>query len=76
MTEKTYEVNILTRVTDEEQLFKTAANQASSTGMTVEQIGEMLRTPDNKVNVSACLRIVLDPGASPPGCEILDSTCA
>ncbi len=75
MSEKTYEVSLYVRVHDKEELFKSASAQALKEGMSEAEIGEMLKSPDNEIDVSACLRMIFDPGTSPAGCEILDSSC-
>lgn len=75
MSEKTYAVSLYVRVRDKKELFKTASAQAKKDGMSDAEIKEMLKDSDNKIDVSACLRMIFDPGTSPAGCEILDSSC-
>jgi hypothetical protein len=59
-----YEVSIYIRVTDEAALL--AAAKARATADKVD--------PDDVETVHDALRMLLDPGESPPGTEILDST--
>jgi hypothetical protein len=66
-------VTIHLNVTDPEKLFTAALDRALENGLSEEDARSELRTEDG-VNIGNCARILLDPGISPDGCEILDST--
>ena len=70
-----YTVSISVRVHDVEELYKHAiAVGTAKADMTEAEAADTLRGEDGKVNISACLIMVFDPGASPPGCDIQDSS--
>ena len=62
-----YEFSLYVRVTDPEAL-KVAAKASWETEGNEPW-------DDDEWPIQNCLRQLLDPGMSPPGCEILDSTC-
>ena len=61
-------------VTDVSLLYKTALARAIADGLEPDDAAESL-TYDGEPNVSACVRMLLDPGISPDGLEIDDSSC-
>jgi hypothetical protein len=71
-----HEVSLFVDVHDAKALHANAMQIATSneTGMSVEQAEEMLGQ-QSEPDISACLRMVFDPGLSPPGTKILDSAC-
>ena len=74
MSGKTYAVTLYVSVHDDEELFKNASAKAAEEGMSAPEIEDMLK-PDGEISVSKCLRTIFDPGMSPGGCQILDSSC-
>lgn len=62
----TYEVTITIKVTDEAQMLKAARERAISDGLNSEGADQL--------GVLESLRMLLDPGESPPGTEIQDSS--
>lgn len=70
-----YDVTITVRVANEdrETLFRAAwAHAITKDGMTGQDATEMLR-PEGRIDVKACLQMLLDPGVSPDGCDIEES---
>lgn len=67
-----HECSIYVRVFDAKKLFKAAMARLKSDG--IEDAEECLR-PDGEIDTAKCLQVLLDPGESPPGCEIIDSSC-
>ncbi len=69
-----YSVAIEIRVHDKRALYDQALKQAvDQNSLSLREAREMLGTT-RKVNVDACLRMILDPGVSPDGTEINEST--
>ncbi|HUV97517.1 MAG TPA: hypothetical protein VMV98_08620 [Acidobacteriaceae bacterium] len=60
------------KVDDESALRRAAAERAGSDGLEPEQANEFL-DPDTK-SVEDCVVMLLDPGQSPAGTSILDSS--
>jgi hypothetical protein len=74
---ETHHVSLFVQVSDSKALHAHAMEQAMDKdggGMSDVDAQEMLGTADEP-NISACLRFTFDPGQSPPGTSILDSTC-
>ena len=65
-------VQIEVEVTDRAALWEEAFAKALSLGLSEDQATEWMGTKDQP-DLDACLRQILDPGQSPPGCVILDS---
>ncbi len=65
-----YAVTIYVEVQNEAALF-----EAARTKLLAEAGGDEGTVRDILPDVSAALRWLLDPGVSPPGCEIHDCTC-
>lgn len=61
-------------VQDVERLYSAALEQSTKDGMNKDEADEMLTT-DGDINVTACIRTLLDPGVSPDGLSIDDSDC-
>lgn len=72
----TYTVSIHLTVTDRQALHAHAMTQATTGdgALNKEEALRMLGTSDEP-SVSDCLCFILDPGMSPPGTSILDSSC-
>lgn len=68
-----YQVHL--NITDTTQLFEAAVRSCQRARMAPADIEEFLR-PNGTLAIEACLRQLLDPGQSPPGCEILDTSAA
>lgn len=68
-----YRVSLEVRVDNVAELYAAAKTCLEAANMTAEEIEAVLR-PDGKANVANCLRMLLDPGASPGGCSILNSS--
>lgn len=70
-----YAVTIALEVYDPQALYRSAWDSATSGlgGMSPEQATELLGT-EQEPDVSACLVMVLDPGISPPGTSIHETT--
>lgn len=70
-----YEVTLFVHVEDLPALRAEAERiyRENVTNVTDEDIAELLDL-DGKPDPAACLRMVLDPGISPPGISIQDST--
>lgn len=66
-----HEVSIFILVKDVEALISAARERVTHDMGEDTDVNELV--PDG--DTSAALRWLLDPGASPPGCEILDCTC-
>lgn len=71
-----YTVSIFLNVTDAQALHAHALAKATTgqSALSDEEAINMLGTSDEP-SVSDCLRFILDPGISPPGTSILDSSC-
>jgi hypothetical protein len=69
----TAEVSIYVEVRDVPELIKAARQRVIDDGLAgdMETASEIVADDD----VSCALRIILDPGESPPGCNILDCNC-
>lgn len=63
-----YQFSIDIEVVDERALYEAACLKARDDGLDCEELG----TPEEP-SVRDCLIMLLDPGTSPPGCEIQDS---
>lgn len=68
-----YRVSLEVRVDNVAELYAAAKMCLEAANMTAEEIEDVLRT-DGEVDVANCLRMLLDPGLSPGGCSILDSS--
>jgi hypothetical protein len=68
-----YRVSLEVRVDNVADLYAAATTCLEAANMTAEEIEDVLR-PDGEVHVANCLRMLLDPGLSPGGCSILDSS--
>lgn len=62
----TYEVSILIEVHDEEALLEAGRAKAIEDGLSAEDAADM--------DAGDCLRWIIDPGESPPGTGIQDSS--
>lgn len=73
---KTHQVSIFVDVHDAQALHAHAMKIATEpgSGMSTTDAESMLGSAEEP-NISGCLRMVFDPGASPPGTSILDSSC-
>ena len=69
-----HECSIYVRVYDAEALYKAALAKCKADLIETDDAEEVLR-PDGEIDAAKCLQMILDPGESPPGCEILDSVC-
>lgn len=71
-----YTVSIHLTVTDPKALHGYAMSQVTSGdgALSQEEAQALLGTPDEP-SIPGCLRFILDPGMSPPGTSILDSSC-
>ncbi len=68
-----YRVSLEVKVDNVAELYAAAKTCLEAANMTAEEIKDVLR-PDGEVHVANCLRMLLDPGASPGGCSILESS--
>jgi hypothetical protein len=71
-----YALTLNIRVYDRKELFEAALKHAVSVDQMAEADARKLLSDegeDDGVDVFACLRMVIDPGVSPDGCEIQDS---
>lgn len=68
-----YRVSLEVRIDNVAELYAAAHACLVAANMTAEEIEDVLR-PDGEVSVANCLRMLLDPGASPGGCSILNSS--
>jgi len=68
-----YRVSLEVSVDNITELYAAAKMCLEAANMTAEEIEDVLRT-DREVNVANCLRMLLDPGLSPGGCSIPDSS--
>lgn len=66
---KTYSCCIWVQVWDPELLRQAAVAHPDNSDIGDDFLGE-----DGEILVDDCLVMLLDPGVSPPGCEILEST--
>lgn len=73
MAKGIYRVSLEVRIDNVAELYAAAHACLVAANMTAEEIEDVLR-PDGEVNVANCLRMLLDPGASPGGCSILNSS--
>ena len=74
MKKRTFEVSISIEVKDEAELYEYAMRRSIEDGLSEEAAEEMLGSKEEP-DISACLRMVIDPGTSPSGTSILDSSC-
>lgn len=65
-------VTIEVTVHDEVQLWRAALAHMTGSGIDMDDAQSALGTED-AIDVGACLRMLLDPGESPPGCTIEES---
>lgn len=74
-----HDVTISVRVYDRKALLAAALQHALTVDKLDEVSARQLLTDTDEdsdgVDVSACLRMLLDPGVSPDGCDIQDSSC-
>lgn len=72
----TFQVSLFVNVTDATALHTHAMQIATAqdTQLTVDDAVSQLGTAEEP-DITACLKMVLDPGQSPPGTSILDATC-
>lgn len=68
-----YRVSLEVRVDNVAELYAGAKTCLEAANLTAEEIEDVLR-PEGEVNVANCLRMLLDPGASPCGCSIPESS--
>lgn len=68
-------VSVSVRVYDEKALYKAAFEDLVNNHNYSEEEANGFFRPDGEIDVSACLRQMIDPGASPAGTEILGSEC-
>lgn len=73
---KTHAVTLYVDVNDAAQLHSHAMQIATNEDMqmSIANAEDLLGTAAEP-DISACLRMVFDPGQSPPGTSILDSSC-
>jgi hypothetical protein len=69
-----YQVSVFLKVTDEDKLLEAALDHLFRCGIEGNDANETLR-PNNVIDVSACLRMLIDPGNGIDGVEV-DDTCA
>lgn len=67
-------VTIYVSVDDAEQLYEEAVRRAKADGLAQASIDSMLGTKE-EISINDCLRYIFDPGTSPPGTSIQDSSC-
>lgn len=67
-----YTVHINVEVTDLERLYNAAVDAMPDDASRFDVV-RTLGALDGIVNVEECIRLVVDPGSSPPGLQILDS---
>jgi hypothetical protein len=73
MTHNTVEFRMSLRLHDRDAVFAAARKHAiTQDRLSAEEADELLK-PDGEIDLSACLTMLFDPGASPDGLEILDS---
>lgn len=73
---KTYDFSLTIEVDDEIELWKFARRKYESHNLAIgdgSDLDEMFGTVD-QIDVSACLQEILDPGVSPAGTSIIEST--
>lgn len=64
-------VTIAVTVHDERALYEAALARALEEGMSPEDCEQFgLKDEDGNIQEGPCLQMLLDPGESPPGCEI------
>lgn len=76
-TSSTFAVTIDVTVYDEKALFKAALERYCEDNdrcATSEEDAFDLLKPGGDIDISACLQMLFDPGLSPPGCEIEQSS--
>ena len=61
------------QINDKQALYRAALAQMEKDGINKKDANKSLR-PGGAIDVGNCLRMLLDPGVSPDGCQILDST--
>ena len=66
----TIEVSVYLRVHDPKRFVAAAQYRAVEEGVDPDDAVDTY----NEDDLGACARMLFDPGVSPPGCEILDST--
>ena len=66
---------VYAEVYDEEEFYSAALKHAmKNDGASLQDTEAVLRCDDGDVNVAACWQTLIDPGISPPGCTIIEST--
>lgn len=71
----TYTVNIEVRVHNAAQLYESAMHRAVVVdGMDKEEAEALLQPHSNEIDVEACLIMLFDPGLSPEGTNIIQSS--
>jgi hypothetical protein len=73
MRNKTYQVTMDIKVFDEDALFEQAKSHAIATGTEEADAIDLLK-PAGEIDITACLIMLLDPGVSPSGIEIQETT--
>lgn len=72
---KTYRISLEVRVTDEQALFKSALKHAMEVDNLDEDFArEELTNGSGSIDVESCLQMIFDPGESPGGASIDDSS--
>lgn len=66
------EVTLYLRINDADEFRRTAHTRAESEGVTDDDLAAYL-DPD-EMSLGDCARMIFDPGMSPNGCSILDSS--
>lgn len=74
MSEQHHECSIYVRVFDAEALYQAAMAICLADLIENDDAEQTLR-PNGEIDTAKCLQVILDPGESLPGCEILESTC-
>lgn len=69
-----YNLTLHVKVTNEALLYEAAKRQAIKDGIAPADVDHYLKMDGGAICVRDCLRMLLDPGASPDGVEILDTT--
>ena len=64
-----YTFSLDLKITDKQALLNAARRWAQQEGFD----SDTLANEDGEANINECLRMLLDPGVSPPGTEIQDS---
>lgn len=73
MSRTTVKCTVLAEVYDEEAFFSAALRMAIDEGNTETEARDRLWV-DGEINLPACWQTLVDPGVSPAGCAIIESS--